>query len=136
METLGIAISIGLVALIVAIPIYAVSKGLSFVRSNLFSIPIILCLVTVGAYWPHFYKDLRLEMMGVNREGMTDVQRTRNVSPGLQGEAIELYWSLMGVGWPFKAIIGMVLIAPYPSVVWLAGFGVRRFRRSNRSEIT
>ena len=133
METLGIAISIGLVALIVAYPIYVVSKGQGFVRTNLISIPIIFVLVIAGAYWPHFYKDVRLELMGFDFEGMSDEERTRHVSPERKGEAINLYWSLMGIGWPLKAIIGIVILLPYPTVVWLVGGLAKRIRNGSSS---
>ncbi|GAA0706054.1 MULTISPECIES: hypothetical protein [Vreelandella] len=133
METLGIAISLVMAGLIIATPIYCVAKSRSFIRLNLISIPIIFTLVIAGAYWPHFYKDVRLEMMGLDFDGMSDEERTRNVTPEQKEEAIELYWSLMGIGWPLQAIIGMVLVLPYPSTVWLVGFGAKRvFRRKTR----
>jgi hypothetical protein len=75
-------------------------------------------------------------MMGVNFDGMTDSERTQNVSPELREEANKLYWSLMGVGWPLQAIFGTVLVAPYPSAVWLIVFGVKRYKRGSNSELT
>lgn len=134
METLGIVVSIGIAALIIAAPIYAVLKGSGFFRTNLISIPVIFALVTAGAFWPHFHKDVRLKLMGVNSEGMSYEERTRNVPPEKKGEAEDLYWSLMGIGWPLQAIIGMVIVSPYPSVVWLVGWLARRIGNGRNSE--
>jgi len=136
MEVLGIAIHIGFFVAIFVIPIVGVSKCYGFVRLNAISLPLICFLMTLVAYWPHFYSDLRLELMGFDFEGMSDTERARNVLPETREEATALYWSNMGIGWPLKAIFGMVLFAPYPTVVWGGSVLVKHVRRKRKSEIT
>jgi len=133
MEVFGIVIQFGILVLIIAIPIVTVSKGYGFIQVNVISIPLICLLIVAGAFWPHFYSDFMLELMRFDFGGMNDVERVRNVSPELQGEATRLYWSNMGIGWPLKAIIGMVLLVPYPSLIWGAGFLVRRIVKPKRT---
>lgn len=136
MEALGIAIQLGLLSAIVAIPIIGVARGHGFVRLNAISLPLICFLIALTAYWPHFYSDLRLELMGLDFGGMSDAERARNVLPESREEATALYWSNMGIGWPLKAIFGMVLFAPYPTVVCGGGVLVKHVRRRRNSEIT
>lgn len=136
MEALGIAIQFGFLAAIVAIPIIGVVRDYGFVRLNAISLPIICFLIALAAYWPHFYSDLRLELMGFDFGGMSDAERARNVLPESGEEATALYWSNMGIGWPLKAIFGMVFFAPYPTVVWGGGMLVKHVRRRRNSEIT
>ena len=66
--------------------------------------------------WLHFYTDLRLNLMGFDFDGMSDIERTRNIVPELQAEATKLYWSHMGIGWPLKTIIGIIVMSLYPSL--------------------
>ena len=119
METFGIIIQIGIFVTIIISPIIILRKNKSFIKTNLLAIPIISLLVIIGSYWPHFYKDIRLVSMGVNVEGMNKAERTINVEPELKEKAEELYWSLMGIGWPLKAIFGIVLFVLYPSILYI-----------------
>ena len=118
MEPLGIGIQFVFITLIILTPLIFVIKGYGFIKANMTSIPFIFLVVFIGAYWPHFYANFQLELMGFDFDGMNDIERARNVAPELRGEATKLYWSNMGIGWPLKAIFGMVLVTPYPSVVW------------------
>ena len=136
MEILGIAIQIVFLMLIISTPIITVLKGYGFFRVNLISIPFIFLVVVVGAYWPHFYTDFRLELMGFDFDGMNDSERAINVSPELREEATRLHWSNMGIGWPLQALLGMVFVAPYPSLVWCAGVLVKYVKSRLNNEIT
>jgi len=83
-------------------------------------------MLIVGAYWPHFYTEVCLDLMGYDSLGMSETERLQNVVPEMHEEATQLYWSNMGVGWPMKAIIWMVILLPYPLIVWLCGFGYKK----------
>lgn len=131
MEILGIAIQLGFLIAIVVIPIIGASKGYGFIRVNIVSLPIICFLIVLLAYWPHFYTDLRLELMGFDFEGMSDAERARSVLPEMRKEATALYWSNMGIGWPLKAIFGIALLAPYPTLVWGGTVLVKYIRRNS-----
>ena len=136
METVSIAIQLGLLAAIVAIPIIGVSKGYSFVRLNAISLPLICFLIALTAYLPRYYSDFRLELMEFDFEGVSDAERARNVLPESREEATALYWSKMGIGWALKAIFGIVLFAPYPTLVWGGSVLVKQIRRKQNSKIT
>jgi len=118
MDALGSCIQMGLITMIVVIPIVFVRKGYGFLKVNLISIPLIFLFVIMLAYWPHFYDNFRLELMGFDFEGMSDAERAQNVAPELRDEATRLYWSHMGIGWPLKAIFGMIFVLPITSIVW------------------
>ena len=118
MDVLGFSIKMGLIVMVVVIPIVFTRKGYGFFRVNLICIPLIFLFVIMIAYWPHFYDSFRLELMDFDFEGMNDVERARNVAPELRDEATRLYWSNMGIGWPLKAIFGMVFALPITSIVW------------------
>jgi hypothetical protein len=34
----------------------------------------------------------------------------------------------MGIGWPMKAIIWMVILLPYPLIVWVFGLAYNKFK--------
>lgn len=78
----------------------------------------IIFIVCWSAFWPYLYTDIRLQAMGFDFHGLSDAERVRNLAPSLRGEATELYWSGMGVGWPLTAILWSIIFAPYPLVVW------------------
>jgi hypothetical protein len=66
--------------------------------------------------------------MDFDFDGMSDVERARNVAPELRELATKLYWSHMGIGWPLKAMIGMALLSPYPTAVWILSLVLRKIR--------
>ena len=136
MEILGIVVHFALLAAIVVVPIIVVSKGYDFLWTNIISLPIICFLLVLMAYWPYFYTDFRLELMGFNFDGMSEAERVRNVLPELREEAKELYWSNMGIGWPLKAIFGIVLFTPYPTVIWGCESLIKNVRRKHKNDTT
>jgi hypothetical protein len=42
----------------------------------------------------------------------------------------------MGIGWPLKAILGIILFASYPTAVWGGGVLVKYVRRKRNIGIT
>jgi len=128
LESLGIAIQLLFMLIMVAVPVYCAFRRFSFLKLNLVSIPVVCLMISIGAYWPHFYADLRLYLMDFDFDGMSDVERARNVAPELRELATKLYWSHMGIGWPLKAMIGMALLSPYPTAVWILSLVLRKIR--------
>ncbi len=128
METLGFIVELLILMIIVFTPIVCVCKNYSFVKLYLVSALIISFMLIVGAYWPHFYTDVRLDLMGFDFDGMSDAERGQNVAPEMREEATKLYWSNMGIGWPLKAIIWMVILLPYPLIVWVFGLAYNKLK--------
>ncbi|WP_298445323.1 hypothetical protein [uncultured Ferrimonas sp.] len=128
METLGFIVELLILTIIVSTPIVCAYKNYSFVKLYLVSASIISLMLIVGSYWPHFYTDVRLDLMGFDFDGMSDVERSQYVAPEMREEATKLYWSNMGIGWSMKAIIWMVILLPYPVIVWLFGLGYKKVK--------
>lgn len=117
MDIFGNIILVGFLFCIFATPIILTLMSCNNFCFVVLSFILMAVFISLGAYWPHFYIDLRLELMSFDSNGMSDVDRARNVLPELKEEAIRLYWSTTGVGWPLRAFIWMVLLSPYPFFV-------------------
>ncbi|MBU1293623.1 MAG: hypothetical protein KJ609_06985 [Gammaproteobacteria bacterium] len=128
MESLGIVIQLFFVLIMVAVPVYCAFRRFSFLKLHLVSIPVMCLMMAIAVYWPHFYADLRLYLMDFDFDGMSDAERARNVAPEQRELATKLSWSNMGIGWPLKAMIGMVFLSPYPTVVWILSLVLRKVR--------
>jgi len=129
--SLEVVIQIVLMVIVVLIPIITSIWCDDFIGVNLISLPLMFLCLVLWAYWPHLYADLRLYQIGFNFDGMNDAQRALNVSVELKDEATKLYWSNMGIGWPLKAIIGAIILTPYPSIVF-GGKSLFMFIKKNR----
>ena len=119
MKILGSAVELLMLVIIVSAPIICICRGYGFIKLHLVSVPIIFFTIILAAYWPHFYADLRLDLIGFDFNGMSDAERARDVVPEMREEATRLYSSNMGIGWPLKVIIWMTVLLPYPSIIWL-----------------
>ena len=97
---------------LVALRVLNAKKLSQFLRINLISFPIIFILVALLAYWPHFYRDFRLSLMGFYSDSMSNAERVRQVAPESRELANNLYQSGMGIGWTLQALIGMVIFFP------------------------
>lgn len=114
-----------LLILMAAIPffIYGFFKSSTFFKSlfyiNLISLPIIFAGFLIISYWPHFYADARLEMLGYDFEGMNLDERLKSISPEYHQEARKLENANMGIGWPLQAMFMSAFTAPYPTATYL-----------------
>jgi hypothetical protein len=132
MKTVETIFQLGSVILIFCVPIFVVIKNYGFIKTNMIAVPLVSFLIVLGSVSPHFFKDVRLSLMNVNIEGMSKEERTKNVKPELREEAEELYWSLMGVGWPLTAMIWIVFLAPYPSLIFGVKILIKRLRHESK----
>ncbi|MBC1241540.1 hypothetical protein [Nostoc sp. 2RC] len=101
-----------------AIPFLLRRKGYitSLLLSSFLSLMTCVLLVTLLAYLPDLYAQMRLDYLGFDFNGWSDEDRLRNIAPKFRDEAIKLYRSTMGIGWTLKAITGAVLLIPYQIV--------------------
>jgi hypothetical protein len=97
--------------------------------SSFLSFIVCLLLVSFLAYFPDLYANLRLDYLGFDFDGWFDEDRVRNIAPELRDEATKLYWSIMGIGWTLKAIIGAVLLIPYQIVASSLVFMVSKLKK-------
>ncbi len=134
MEVSIIIVSAFLVVAIIAVPLYLAYVGVGYLRVNVISVALFMVLVPAAVYCSHLYKETRLVNIGFNFEGMTDLERMRDVHEDNKKEADTLYISLLGVGWSLQSIAVIILLSPYPSVAWLVMLGVRKVGVTQRNE--
>ena len=132
METIGFLVTSLLLIFIAASPAVAVANGYGFVKGLVVSLPICIILIITLYWWNDYYPDFRLEMMGFDFNGVSDSERLRNVPLELQAKATKLYYSRFGIGWPLKAIFGMVLVTPYILVVLGGAVAIKRLRKNKK----
>lgn len=128
MDTLGIAVLLLFVLVIFSAPVYCCFKGFNFFKLYVVAFPIMAVFTVLACYWPHFYSDVQLELMGFDQEGLSYEERTINVDPSLRETAEELHWAGMGVGWPLTAMLWLVFLSPFPTVVWLVSLLLKKSR--------
>jgi hypothetical protein len=120
------------IALAVAMPVIFAIRGIytrngAKLITNLFvSTVLVIVVATFIAYWPHMYRNIRLDMLGVDTSGTSDAERIRNVAPEHRTEAVRRYWSLMGVGWPITAFALAVIGLMYQFAVWVVLYAFKR----------
>ena len=135
MEIFGHVITFSLITVIAIIPVRAAKKRPGFLKSLFVSLPICFVLVLATFYWDDLYKDLRLEMMGVEFDGMNDSERFKNVPFEIRTQASELYSSRFGIGWPLKAMFGMVFfVIPYILLVLGSAAAIRYFYKKHETQ--
>ena len=96
-----------------------VFKNWNWFNFNLHSIPVIIVLASLFAFWGSYSKDLTLMFMGYDLEGMSDIERLKSVDDSLKVRATSIFQSKQGVGWPVHAMFWSVCCLPYPSIVYL-----------------
>ena len=132
METFGHAITLLLIILIILIPVYLFRKEYGFIKSMAFALPICVLLFIVISWWVDIWPDIRLGLMGYDLYGMSESERLANVPQELKEDATRIYLSRFGVGWPVKAIFGIVFyVIPY-LLISLGGAAVWRKYYKNK----
>jgi hypothetical protein len=109
------SILIMMVLLPLVMPLLLKRKGFvsNLLLGSFLSFMMCVLLVVGFAYFSDLETSLRLGHLGFNFDGWTDEERLRKIAPEFRDEATKLYRSHMGIGWTFKAIIGLVLLIPY-----------------------
>ncbi|MCG8409962.1 MAG: hypothetical protein MI739_01620 [Bacteroidales bacterium] len=74
-------------------------------------------LMFLFAWWSHESDLILLKQYGYNINGMHETEFYGNVSPENREQVNRLVTSVMGIGWPLKAMFGFVLTLPYLIVV-------------------
>lgn len=99
----------------VVLPLMLKRKGYvsNMLLGSFLSFMMCVLLVIGLAYFSDLETSLRLGYLGFNFDAWTEEERFRNIAPAFRDEATKLYRSHMGIGWTFKAIIGVVLLIPY-----------------------
>ena len=113
---------------------YFVSKKVEKVLSKnriftsiVISIFIVVFLSFVFAWWTDYSNILLMKYYGYDFGIMgNEIDRLKNVDPKNIETVKQLKISIMGIGWPLKAIFGLVLLIPFSILTPTVYFLVKR----------
>ncbi|MCL3781890.1 hypothetical protein EMN47_16010 [Prolixibacteraceae bacterium JC049] len=83
-------------------------------------------LMALMAWWSYYSKEMLLENLGYDFHALTEAESFKNVSESNKAKAEQLYLSIMGIGWPLKAIMGFFITGPYVLLVYLCKYLMNR----------
>jgi amino acid transporter len=110
-----------LLGLILIFPILILKRLKKNILLNysLISLFIVGLLIVVFAWWSHKSDLILLNNFGYNIDGMNHNEFYENVSSENMEKVKSLETSIMGIGWPLKAIFGFVIFLPYLIFVYI-----------------
>lgn len=76
-----------------------------------------------------------LEYYGYDIDGMSEKERFYKVLPENVERVKSIEVSIMGIGWPLKAIFGIIILSPYLLVVYFGNWIFENFRNSKKSQL-
>jgi len=138
METLTTTISITLLLGFLFTPIFLFIR-IQKINKQILKFPIYMILgiiFTLGfmwttAWWSDTSKRKLLTHYGYNKDALNEMERFANVSDQNMEQVKRLEASLLGVGWPLKAMIASAFFSPYLLIVYLIGILTRKLRSKN-----
>ncbi|GAB1418445.1 hypothetical protein MASR2M12_12590 [Bacteroidales bacterium] len=90
-------------------------------------------LMMIFAWWSYKSDLILLKHYGYNIDGMNDTEFYGNVSPENMEQVRSLETSIMGIGWPLKAIFGYLIFIPYLIFVYSGKMLIKRLKK-NKNE--
>ncbi len=125
METLIAIIDFFILGIIIATPILLLTI---LKKSNHRSYSIIYFLIGIilsgliiwlFAWWTDISNSILLKHYGCNVLGINTTELYKNVMPSDLERVWNIENSMMGIGWPLKAIFGFIIFIPYLCVVFI-----------------
>ena len=122
-----------LIALIVS-PLFLINKLNKLkVKYNfilyLISATIITSILTLFfAWWSHYSNEILLSYYGYKFDSINEFE---NVSAENLDEVKKLEISMMGIGWPLKAIMSYLVYCPYLLIVYIVSFFYTKMKKKN-----
>jgi len=86
---------------------------------SLIGLSVLGILLLFFAWWSHESNLILLRHYGYNIDGMCETEFFGNVLPENMDKVKRLETSIMGIGWPVKAIFGFVMTIPYLIFVYI-----------------
>lgn len=86
---------------------------------SLIGLSVLGVLMLIFAWWSHESDLILLKHFGYNIDGMSETEFFGNVLPENMDKVKRLETSVMGIGWPVKAIFGFVMTIPYLIFVYI-----------------
>ncbi len=125
METLITISNFLILGLIIILPILIliILKRLKAKRTviiySLIGLSVLGILTLIFAWWSYESDLILLKHYGYNIDGMNEAEFFGNVLPDNLDKVKRLETSIMGIGWPVKAIFGFVMTIPYLIFVYI-----------------
>jgi len=92
---------------------------------------------TIG-WWSDASNQILLNHYGYDYDAMNDIERFKNVSEQNMNRVKTLEITMMGIGWPLKAIMAYIFYSPYLLIVYLINYFIKKkkltIRQQNISE--
>lgn len=85
-------------------------------------------LSIISAWWAYEGDNLLLNLYGFDFDAMNNFERYKNVSKDNLDRVKSLEVSIMGIGWPLKAIFGFVIYLPYQMIAYLLSYIWRKYK--------
>lgn len=83
-------------------------------------------LISISAVWSDFSNLILLKHYGYN----VDYMNYENVLPENREHVKILVTSIMGIGWPLKAVFGFVLMIPYLIILYISKKMIDKMKKS------
>jgi hypothetical protein len=138
MEIITTTISfIFLIALIVS-PLFLINKlnrmnmKYNFIVYLISAILITSILTLLFAWWTNYSNKILLSHYGYNFDSMNGFE---NVSAENLDRVKNLEMSMMGIGWPLKAIMSYLIYSPYLLIVYIVSFFYAKRKRKAFTKI-
>jgi len=88
-------------------------------------------LILFFAWWSHLSNKILLSDYGYNFDSMNDFEKFKNVKVENLERVKNLEISLMGIGWPLKAIMSYIVYSPYPLIVYIIASFYKKMKNKN-----
>lgn len=140
METLLTISNFLILGLILAVPILILiilkkkNVGHTLIIYFPASLLILAILTLVLAWWLHASDLILLKHYGYNIDGINEAGFYRNVSPENMDKVKNLEISIMGIGWPAKAIFGYITFVPYLIFVYIGKIIVDKMNKNKSAD--
>jgi len=135
MEIICTTISFILLIALIVSPLFLIKKlnklnvKYNFIVYLISAIIITSVLTLVLGWWAHYSDKLLLSHYGYNFNAMNDNERFENVSIENLDRVKNLEISMMGIGWPLKAIMSYLVYSPYLLIVYIVSFFYAKRKR-------
>lgn len=98
------------------------------------SLIVLAILIFTFSWWSYESDLILLRNYGYNIDGMNEMEFYGKVSSENMEEVKRLEKSIMGIGWPLKAIFGYFITIPYLLFIYLGKILIKRLT-SNRKKV-
>jgi hypothetical protein len=134
MQIITTTISFILLIVLIVLPLFLINKLNKLkVKYNfilyLISATIITSILTLFfAWWSHYSDEILLSYYGYKFDSINEFE---NVSAENLDKVKNLEMSMMGIGWPLKAIISYIIYCPYLLIVYIVAFYYTKMKKKN-----